>query len=84
MRASPTARNLALLDVYGRLIRVLNTLAGGDPRRIAARPRTRSLANRVGASREVISKLMKDLQRGGYVENDGAGMVIVRPLPSSW
>lgn len=82
--ATDSARNLALLDVYGRLIRVLNTLAEGDPRRIAVRPTHQELANRVGASREMISKLMKDLQRGGYVENDGAGMVIVRPLPSSW
>ncbi|MET0352152.1 MAG: Crp/Fnr family transcriptional regulator [Rhizobacter sp.] len=82
--ATDSARNLALLDVYGRLIRVLNTLAEGEPRRIASRPTHQELANRVGASREMISKLMKDLQRGGYVENDGAGMLIVRPLPSSW
>lgn len=82
--ATDSARNLALLDVYGRMIKVLHDLSEGEPPRIAARPTHQELANRVGASREMISKLMKDLARGGYVANDGRGMVIVRPLPASW
>ena len=81
------ARGLALLDVYGRLVRVLNRLAveGTDGRRvIAPRPTHQELASRAGASREMISKLMKDLVRGGYVREEGRTLVIERTLPSSW
>lgn len=82
--ATDSARNLALLDVYGRLVRTLDTLAAGDPRRIATRPTHQALANHIGASREMVSKLMKDLQRGGYVANEGRALVILRTLPASW
>lgn len=81
------ARGLALLDVYGRLVRVLNGLAQTDDdgrRVIAAKPTHQDLANRVGASREMVSKLMKDLALGGYVEAGRSRLVIVKPLPASW
>ncbi|HEX6707717.1 MAG TPA: Crp/Fnr family transcriptional regulator [Albitalea sp.] len=81
--ATENARNLALLDVYGRLIKVLQGLAdvGGL---IAERPTHQELANRVGSSREMVSRLLKDLERGGYVALEGRGLRLVRPLPPSW
>jgi CRP/FNR family cyclic AMP-dependent transcriptional regulator len=82
--ATTSARNLALLDVYGRLVQALDAMAEGDPRQIADRPTHQDLASRIGASREMVSKLMKDLQRGGYVANEGRALRILRPLPASW
>lgn len=82
-----SARGLALLDVYGRLVRVLNALAVPDAagrRVIVPRPTHLQLAGRVGASREMISKLMKDLERGGYVVTEDRTLVIERVLPASW
>lgn len=81
------ARSLALLDVYGRLVKELNarTAVVGECRRvIAPRPTHQELASKVGASREMVSKLMKDLERGGYVIVEGRTLVIERNLPSSW
>ena len=81
------ARGLALLDVYGRLVRLLNVLAveNGDGRRVIdPRPTHQDLASRVGASREMVSKLLKDLVRGGYVREEGRTLVIEITLPSSW
>ena len=77
------ARNLALLGVYGRLVKVLKELAGADSV-IAPRPTHQELASRVGSSREMISRLMKDLERGGYVAVDGRRLLMLRPLPSNW
>jgi CRP/FNR family cyclic AMP-dependent transcriptional regulator len=81
------ARGLALLDVYGRLVRVLNGLAQphDDGRRVLTTRLThQDLANRVGSSREMISKLMKDLARGGYVATEQGRLVLLKPLPPSW
>ena len=80
-------RGMALLDVYPRLVKVLNGLAteaAQGQRVIVPRPTHQDLAGRVGASREMISKLMKDLERGGYVVSVGKTLAIQRPLPADW
>jgi CRP/FNR family cyclic AMP-dependent transcriptional regulator len=85
--ATDNARSLALLDVYGRLAKALNTLATamvGDKRAVPQRLTHQELANRVGASREMISKLMKDLERGGYVATEGGRLLLLRSLPTGW
>lgn len=81
--ATENARNLALLDVYGRLVKALNELAGAASV-IEVRPTHQELASRVGSSREMISRLMKDLERGGYVAVEGRRLVMLRSLPSNW
>jgi CRP/FNR family transcriptional regulator, cyclic AMP receptor protein len=81
--ATENARNLALLDVYGRLVKVLEAMADDDGL-VPGRPTHQDLANRVGSSREMVSRLMKDLARGGYVTAEGRVLRIKRPLPSSW
>jgi CRP/FNR family cyclic AMP-dependent transcriptional regulator len=85
--ATDNARSLALLDVYGRLARILNQLATeteGEIRAIPQRITHQELANRVGSSREMVSKLLKDLERGGYVESRAGRLRLLKPLPSGW
>ncbi len=85
--ATDNARSLALLDVYGRLARLLNQLAtdtDGPVRVIPQRTTHQDLASRVGASREMVSKLLKDLARGGYVESVAGRMRLLKPLPNGW
>src|SRR6185312_4634311 len=65
-RARVLTRNLkgmALLDVYGRLTQLLEDMAVDmDGRRIIADPLThQQMASRIGCSREMVSKIMKDL-----------------------
>ena len=82
-----SARGLALLDVYGRLVKLLNTLAVATDdglRAIRPRPTHIELASRIGSSREMVSRLMKDLELGGYVVPSAGQFVLSRPLPSSW
>lgn len=85
--ATETARNMALLDVYGRVIAELERTEGpakpGAP--IVLKPITHlSIATRVGASREMVSRLLKDLEKGGYVELGVKKITLLRKLPARW
>jgi len=85
--ATLSAKQLALNDVYGRLVLLLNELArpqADGTRLIAERPTHREMANRLGCSREMVSRLMKDLEAGGLTVPRGDGLVLPRPLPSRW
>lgn len=81
-----SVRGLALSDVYGRLIKTLNNLAVADGPIwvIDPRPSHQDLANLVGCSREMVSRIMKDLVRGEYLAIAGKKIRINRKLPSSW
>jgi CRP/FNR family cyclic AMP-dependent transcriptional regulator len=85
--ATLSAKQLALNDVYGRLVQVLNALAVLQPdgtSLIEERLTHQELANRLGCSREMVSRLMKDLAGGGYVTQRGAWLALLRPLPARW
>lgn len=76
---------LALCDVYGRLANTLNSRAvAEDGRRITDALTQRDLAALVGASREMISRIFKDLKSGGYISLEGKRVVIHRSLPERW
>jgi CRP/FNR family cyclic AMP-dependent transcriptional regulator len=81
------ARQLALNDVYGRLAAFLNEQAVAAPdggRLIELRLTHRDIANRLGCSREMVSRLLKDLETGGYIEPSGTSLRIAKPLPARW
>jgi CRP/FNR family transcriptional regulator, cyclic AMP receptor protein len=85
LRAADRAiESLALLDVYGRVARLLLEMAeegGPDGRRLIARKITKQdMAKMVGASREMVSRVMKDLARQGLVEEvDGRLVLCEKP-----
>ena len=85
--ATENVKSLALSDVYGRLVRLLNTLAqpqeGGElivPEKLTQQ----EIAARVGASRDMVGKLMKDLVAGGYLSVEDRTITIHRKLPLAW
>jgi CRP/FNR family transcriptional regulator, cyclic AMP receptor protein len=85
--ATLNAKQLALNDVYGRLVLLLNQLAvpqADGTRLIAERLTHQDMANRLGCSREMVSRLMKDLEGGGYVDVGGSAIRLSRSLPSRW
>jgi CRP/FNR family transcriptional regulator, cyclic AMP receptor protein len=85
--ATLSTKQLALNDVYGRLVLLLNSLAvpqADDTRLITERLTHQEMANRLGCSREMVSRLMKDLERGGYLRVELGGMVLVKRLPVRW
>ena len=86
--ATASARSMALLDVYERLVQLLDSLAspnGDGTRTVAERLTHGDIKSRVGCSREMISRLMKDLERGGYVRvAPGHRLILLRSLPGKW
>jgi CRP/FNR family cyclic AMP-dependent transcriptional regulator len=86
--ATESTRSLALIDVYGRAKRLLEQLAGppaaDGSRMLAERITHREIASHLACSREMISKLMKDLEIGGYVGKRDQRIVLLKPLPARW
>jgi CRP/FNR family cyclic AMP-dependent transcriptional regulator len=79
-------RGLALCDVYSRLSKMLHELAvvQNDELLILEKISHQELANKIGSSREMVSKIMKDLTAGGYLSVTGKIIRILKPLPTGW
>ena len=79
-------RSLALLDVYGRVAKTLLSLAvdNGEELVIDMKLTQQDIANRVGASREMVAKILKDLSTGGYITIDHKRITINERLPSRY
>jgi len=70
--------SLALLDVFGRVAHLLIDMSENvDGQRVVTRriPK-QDIAKMIGASREMVSRVMKDLQEGGFIEMRGTKIVI--------
>lgn len=82
-RADGKIESLALLDVYGRVARALLEFA--DPREdeaadhvVRGKITKQDLAKMVGASREMVSRVMKDLEQDGYITEQEDGTLMIR------
>lgn len=78
---------LALQDVYGRVANVLNDMA--TPRDatssiIVDKLTQQDIADRVGASREMVARILKDLTIGEYISFDGRQIIIHGKLPAEY
>lgn len=77
-------KNLALLDVYGRVINALTRLSNDAKRIENPKPTHQDIANLVGSSREMVSRIMKELVTGGYIEQGSNYIQINKPFPKHW
>jgi len=78
---------MALNDVYGRLKALLESLGEAGPdgtRAIGERLTHQEIANRIGCTREMVSRLMRDLQTGGHVHQVQSRITLLSPLPARW
>lgn len=77
--------DFALLDVYGRVAKLLQTSAREQEGRLITPKWThQQVADRVGASREMVSKILKELRAGGYIGVEGKRYILHRKLPERW
>lgn len=79
-------KSLALMDVYGRVARTLLDMAEptGDKLEIRQKLTQRDIASMVGASREMVSRILKDLSTGGYITIQNKTITINEKLPPGW
>jgi len=86
--ATESARSVALIDVYGRLVRLLNQMAlepdAQGARRLNERVTHQQLAQHLACSREMVSRLLKDLETGGYIDVRERWIWLLKPLPARW
>jgi len=77
--------SLALEDVYNRVVRVLYKHADevGD-KLITEKLTQQDIASRVGATREMVHRILKELKTGGYISIEGKHITIEKKLPSGW
>ncbi len=80
------ARDLASKDVYGRLAGLLEALAVAQQgRRVVPGPLTQQrIADRVGASRAMVNRLLQDLETGGYIARQDGRIELLKALPARW
>ncbi len=85
--ATRDARNLAFIDVYGRITRLINDMATLQPdgrHMITERITHQAIASRVGCSREMVSRILKDLVSGNYLAIEDYRIVLLAKLPQRW
>lgn len=78
--------DLALLDVYGRVARLLLDSAREENGQqvVAERMSQQEIGRRVGASREMVWRILDDLRQGEYIAMEQGRIVIRQPLPKRW
>lgn len=80
-----TVRSIALSDVYSRLRQCLSQEGPLPPDGAHfVQASQQELAERVGASRSMINRLLKDLDEGGFVAIGRRSIQVLKPLPKRW
>ncbi len=84
--ATNNIKTLALMDVYGRVARFLLDLAVERDGKLVLREKFthQEIAERVGSSREMITRILIDLTTGGYIEVHDRMITMNRRPPAHW
>jgi CRP/FNR family cyclic AMP-dependent transcriptional regulator len=85
--ATESARSMALLDAYGRMTRLFDGLAvttDAGTRRVKQRLTHLDISQRIGCTRELVSRILKDLETGGYISTKEHQYELLRRFPSKW
>jgi CRP/FNR family transcriptional regulator, cyclic AMP receptor protein len=80
-QADSKIESLALMDVYGRVAKALLEFSRPDANGQAVikdKVSRQDLAKMVGASREMVSRVMKDIEERGFIETRSDGSVLVK------
>jgi len=86
-QTTDSVKSLALQDVYGRVVGLLNDVSvpqAGGVRVVKDRLTQQDIARRVGSSREMVSRIFKDLTIGGYVSTASGRITILKRPPAAW
>jgi len=78
-------KTFTMEDVYGRVVKLLLAAAVEIDGKLATERLTHAeIGHRVGATREMVGRVLRDLARGGYIEVDRGRVTILRKPPSRW
>ena len=78
-------KTFTMEDVYGRVVKLLLAAAVETNDKLVTERLTHvEIGQRVGATREMVGRVMRDLARGGYIEVDRGRVTILRKPPRRW
>jgi len=85
-QSTENVKGLALHDVYGRITQLLRRLATPEGGVLVVHERLtqQDIADRVGASREMVSRIFKELVTGGYISTQAGRISILKKPPAAW
>ncbi len=85
-RLLKSVKSLALLDVSERVARLLLDMATEEDGKLVITEKLskRDIANRVGATREMASRVFKELVSSGYIRLEQRQITIAKRLPQHW
>jgi CRP/FNR family cyclic AMP-dependent transcriptional regulator len=80
--ANRKIESLVLMDVYGRVARLLLDLAENEDgvKIIKRRITKQDISKMIGASREMVSRVMKDLEKTGHIRIE-KNKIVLTPVP---
>jgi CRP/FNR family transcriptional regulator, cyclic AMP receptor protein len=84
--ATNSVKDLALLDVYGRVARLLLNMSVEKAGKLIIPDKLtqQEIAERVGASRDMVSRIFRDLTAGGYITVENRFITINKKPPARW
>jgi CRP/FNR family transcriptional regulator, cyclic AMP receptor protein len=76
-------QSLALMDVYGRVARTLLELAKPEDGKLIVGEKLsqQDLADMIGASREMVSRILKDLALSGHIRFEARRIIVNEGMP---
>ena|SRR5687767_9690774 len=84
-RTLRATKTLSMDEVYGRVVKLLLERAVESQGTLVAEHLTHAdIGQRVGATREMVGRVLRDLARGGYIENARGRITILRKPPRRW
>ena len=84
-RLLQATRTLTMEDVYARVVKLLLARAVETGGKLVTERLTHvEIGHRVGATREMVGRILRDLARGGYIKADRGRMTILRKPPRRW
>jgi CRP/FNR family cyclic AMP-dependent transcriptional regulator len=78
-------KTFTMEDVYGRVVRLLLAAAVETEGNLVAEHLTHAeIGHRVGATREMVGRVLRDLAHGGYIKAERGRVTILRKPPKRW
>jgi CRP/FNR family cyclic AMP-dependent transcriptional regulator len=80
-------KSLALESVYQRLRQLFEEEGAaleGERKVVGPAMSQQEIANRLGASRDMVTRILRELTKGGYVKVGRGQIELLKPLPKAW
>ena len=83
-RSLQYTKSFTMEDVYARVVKLLLARAVQTDGKLVADVTHTEIGHRVGATREMVGRVLRDLARGGYIKAERGRITVLRKPPRRW